>query len=99
MGVCRKHCVEKAQKKLKHFICFGKVREQINKKTKTETDRHPIAIEDGYKSKLFSFTYILRTWTLCNCKSYQQDWLILLLHIYRKMFTCYDFLKEKGQEH
>ena len=56
MGVCRKHCVEKAQKKLKHFICFGKVREQINKKTKTETDRHPIAIEDGYKSKLFSFT-------------------------------------------
>ena len=29
----------------------------MNKKTKTETDRHPIAIEDGYKSKLFSFTY------------------------------------------
>ena len=53
MGVCRKHCVEKAQKKLKHFICFGKVREQINKKTKTETDRHPIAIEDGKNQSSF----------------------------------------------
>ena len=47
----------KSTKKAQTFYLFGKVREQINKKTKTETDRHPIAIEDGYKSKLFSFTY------------------------------------------